>query len=184
MPGVAGRFCLRKEGEQDCHGRCGSLRGGVGGEVLSCGPVPLARGEAVRHAGMTDMCAARRPRLLVVSPRLLVFVSAVFNRTKLLGGEWNFTHSVKDTHISKWCGVLVLPSLTMRKNEVCKSVECVRLTSVPNRAQAIWSVENGLGTFFGSQTGGRLGQKEVTQGPQSRLERHKRKKKKKKKKGR
>ena len=67
---------------------------------------------------------------------------------------------------------------------MCKSVECPRLTSVPYRTQAIWSVENGLGTFFGSQTGGRLGQKEVTQGPQSRLERHRRKKKKKKKKGR
>ena len=75
-------------------------------------------------------------------------------------------------------------SLTLRGNEVCKSFACVRTTFVANHVQAIWSVENGLGTFFGSQTGGRLGQKEVTQGPQSRLERHKRKKKKKKKKSR
>lgn len=51
-------------------------------------------------------------------------------------------------------------------------------------AQAIWSVQNGLGTFFGSLTGGRLSKREVTQGPQSRAERQKRKKKKKKKKGR
>lgn len=49
--------------------------------------------------------------------------------------------------------------------------------------QAIWSVQNGLGTFFGSQTGGRLSKREVTHGPQSRAERQKRKKKKKKKKG-
>lgn len=74
MPGVAGRFCLREEGEQGCHGRCGSLRGGVGGEDLPCRPVPLARGKAVRHTGEKDLCAARRPRLLVMSPRLLVGV--------------------------------------------------------------------------------------------------------------
>lgn len=43
-------------------------------------------------------------------------------------------------------------------------------------------VDNGLGTFFASQTGGRLGKKEVTQGPQSVAERQKRIKKKKKKK--
>lgn len=48
--------------------------------------------------------------------------------------------------------------------------------------QAIWSVQNGLGTFFGSLSGGRLSKREVTQGPQSRAERQKRKKKKSKKK--
>lgn len=50
--------------------------------------------------------------------------------------------------------------------------------------KAIWSVQNGLGTFFGSSTGGRLSKREVTQGPQSHAERQKRKKKKKKKKAR
>ena len=80
--------------------------------------------------------------------------------------------------------ICVVLCLATHRSDVLNSIVCVRPTSILNRAQAIWSVENGLGTFFGSQTGGRLGQKEVTQGPQSRLERHKRKKKKKKKKGR
>ncbi|CAM9107710.1 unnamed protein product, partial [Ectocarpus fasciculatus] len=66
--------------------------------------------------------------------------------------------------------------------EACPVVECLWREEKQSGTHAIWSAQNGLGTFFGSQTGGRMGKKEVTQGPHSRVERQKRKKKKKKKK--
>ncbi|CAM9591597.1 unnamed protein product, partial [Scytosiphon promiscuus] len=65
--------------------------------------------------------------------------------------------------------------------EACPVVKCLWREEKQSGTHAIWSVHNGLGTFFGSQTGGRMGKKEVTQGPHSRVERQKRKKKKKKK---
>lgn len=83
---------------------------------------------------------------------------------------------------------MVVPKRYCRKRRkytlipLCPFAPLPPCTNVRVRAQAIWAVQNGLGTFFGSQTGGRLGKKEVTQGPHSRAERQKRKKKKKKKK--
>eukprot|EP00903_Cladosiphon_okamuranus_P019656 g18070.t4 len=65
--------------------------------------------------------------------------------------------------------------------EPCPVVKCLWREEKQSGTHAIWSCQNGIGTFFGSQTGGRMGKKEVTQGPHSRVERHKRKKKKKKK---
>ncbi|CAM9123344.1 unnamed protein product [Choristocarpus tenellus] len=65
--------------------------------------------------------------------------------------------------------------------EPCPVLQCMRREGSPTEAQSIWSVHNGLGTFFGSQTGGRLGRWDVSRGL-SREERRRKKKKKKKKK--
>ncbi|CAM9363904.1 unnamed protein product, partial [Discosporangium mesarthrocarpum] len=66
--------------------------------------------------------------------------------------------------------------------EPCPVLHCLWRDGMQSGTQAIWSVQNGLGTFFGSQTGGRLGKREIASGSGSRDERRKRNKKKKKKK--
>jgi hypothetical protein len=51
--------------------------------------------------------------------------------------------------------------------EPCTALRRTWKESAASSATAIWTVQNGLGTFFGSQTGGRTGLRELTLAPAS-----------------
>jgi hypothetical protein len=51
--------------------------------------------------------------------------------------------------------------------ELCTAMRRTWRESAAGSAPALWTVQNDLGTFFGSQTGGRTGVRELTLAPAS-----------------